>query len=103
MRVAFSQELFSPRTILLDIAAFAPPGMTQSVTVCIGERTDKTVTFDPGSASNAVPIAIDRTDLSQDLRADIEFIVANPASPASFGLSEDQRNLGIAIKVMQVF
>jgi hypothetical protein len=98
MRVAFCPETVFPATVVLDLMGFVLPGMTQSVTLSIGGRTEKTVVFGAATASSLVPIAVQSTDLSQDLRAEITFDISNPASPASFGMSDDGRDLGVAVK-----
>lgn len=102
MQVALGHNTVFPATLLLDMVAFVPPGGAQSVTILIGDRSEKTVAFGPARASRVVPIAIQTTDVGRDLCAEIVFQISNPASPAEFGLSDDGRALGVAIRLLEL-
>jgi hypothetical protein len=102
MQVALGHNTIFPAIVLLDMVAFVPPGVTQSVAILVGERTEKTVVFGPAAASRGVPIAIQITDVREDLRAEIVFHISSPVAPAQFGLSDDGRDLGIGIRLLEL-
>jgi hypothetical protein len=102
IRIAFRRSAVFPATLLFDLTAFAPPGATQSVAISVGERPEKAVQFDAGTLSRMLPIAIGRGDVSEDLRAEIVFDIENPVSPAQFGISEDERQLGVAVHCLEL-
>jgi hypothetical protein len=106
MRVAFGPAVIFPAILQLNLVGFVAPGMTQSVNISIGERNVKTVNFHHGihhgTMPDVEPIRILRTDVSQDLRAEIVFDISTPASPAKFGLSDDRRDLGVGIMLLEL-
>jgi hypothetical protein len=102
IRIAFRHSTVFPATLLFDLTAFAPPGGTQSVAVWVGERPEKALQFDAGTLSRMLPIVIGRGDVSEDLRVEIVFNIANPESPAQYGISEDERQLGVAVKCLEL-
>jgi hypothetical protein len=101
VRVAFSRNVAFPTILLLDLVGFVPPGSIQAVTISIGERDEKRIDFE-AAMGRMVALAIYETDLLQDRRTEIILHISNPASPAEYGLSDDRRDLGVAIRSLEL-
>jgi hypothetical protein len=84
VRVDFSHNTVFPATLLLDLVAFFPPGGSQAIAVSVGERNERHLEFDAGKPARLTPIAIRRSDLSEDLQTEIIFHISNPSSPARY-------------------
>ncbi len=83
------------RTVLLDLSA--PGYLKHDQSVTIATESGRTVMAAmPPDGRASVAITLDSADVVQGW-ADLYFTIGTPRSPASFGVSEDDRPLGIGL------
>jgi hypothetical protein len=89
----------SSRTLTLSLSAFVPQGVRQTVDVKIDGASVGTLSFDAANSRATVSWPISGRTLGT-LR--VEFNVGNPLAPKAVGVSEDPRELGIAVHGLRV-
>lgn len=89
----------SSRTITFSLGAFVPHGVRQTVDVKIDGVSVGTLSFDAANGRATVSWPISGLP-SGTVR--VEFNVGNPLAPNAVGVSEDPRELGIAIHSLRV-
>jgi hypothetical protein len=98
LHLTFDDATVFPITVELDLQAFCPPGLTQSVAISVNGRNVALLVFEPLRTERVEPIEIQAEDLSPEFSAEITFDISNPTAPADIEPSSDRRKLGVAIR-----
>jgi hypothetical protein len=102
VHLAFDQTTVFPTTVELDLQAFIPPGLTQSVAISVNGRSAAMLVFEPSCPERVEPIEIQAEDLSPEFSVEISFDISNPTAPADIEPSSDRRQLGVAIRRLRI-
>jgi hypothetical protein len=102
VHLAFDQTTVFPTTVELDLQAFIPPGLTQSVAISVNGRSAAMLVFESSCPERVEPIEIQAEDLSPEFSVEISFDISNPTAPADIEPSSDRRQLGVAIRRLRI-
>jgi hypothetical protein len=98
LRVTFDRSITLPITVELELQAFVPSELTQSVAISVNGRGLAILEFGLSYAHRTQVIELHSGDLTPDFSAEIAFGIANPIAPADVSSSPDRRKLGVAIR-----